>query len=74
MREMERLISTLFPEDGPKLVDIKFFPGEQPVTVEEFCAEVNSAFVQVDSGMVTALSGYEETFNTVSVEQFVSAA
>ena len=74
MREMERLVSTLFPEQGPKLVDIKFFPGEHPVTVEEFCAEVSTALVQVDSGLVTALPGYEENFNAVSVDQFVNGA
>ena len=27
MREMEQLIALLFPAEGPKLVDLKFFQG-----------------------------------------------
>ena len=74
MREMDRFVSTLFPKDGGHLVDIKFFPGEQPVTVEEFCEEVHSAFLQVDSGLSDALSSFREEAKRISVDRFLTGA
>jgi hypothetical protein len=71
MREMEQLIALLFPAEGPKLLDIKFFAGEIPVKVEEFCEEAHAAFVQVES---KAAADFPEDLNRVSVERFLSVA
>jgi len=72
MREMDRFVSMLFPTGGGQLVDLKFFPGEQPVTVEEFCEEVHSAFLQVDSGQSDPLTSFPETFKKISVDRFLT--
>jgi hypothetical protein len=74
MREMEQLVALLFPAEGPKLVDIKFFHGESPVKVEEFCEEAHAAFVQVDSSQSKAAIDFPEQLNRVSVERFLSVA
>lgn len=74
MREMEQLIDLLFPKEGPKLVDIKFFQGESPVKVEEFCEEAHAAFVQVDSGQSKHSETFPEDFPRVSVERFLANA
>ena len=74
MREMEQLVALLFPAEGPKLVDIKFFHGEGPVKVEEFCGEAHAAFVQVDSGQSKAVENFPEQLNRVTVERFLSIA
>lgn len=74
MREMERLISTLFPKEGPTLVDLKFFPGEQPVTVEEFCEEASSAFLLVDTQRTEATTSYHEDLRGISVDRFLAEA
>ena len=71
MKEIDRLVSMLFPEQGPKLVDIKFFPGEQTVTVDEFCKEVHSAFVQVDSGQSVSSPNFPEQLSRISVDKFL---
>jgi hypothetical protein len=72
MREMDRLVSMLFPVEGQKLVDLKFFPGEQSVTVEEFCEEAHAAFVQIDSGQSPAQQNFTESFSRVSVDRFLT--
>lgn len=74
MREMEQLIALLFPADGPKLMDLKFFQGESPVKVEEFCEAAHSAFVQVDSGQSPATGSFSEDLNRVTVEKFLASA
>lgn len=74
MREMEQLISLLFPTEGPKLMDLKFFHGETPVKVEEFCVAAHAAFVQVDSGQAPAESGFPETLKPVTVDKFLATA
>lgn len=74
MREMDRLVSMLFPKDGQGLVNLKFFPGEQPVTVEEFCEEVHSAFLQIESGQVSPLAAYRENVSQVHVDKFLADA
>ena len=74
MREMEQLIALLFPADGPKLMDLKFFQGESPVKVEEFCEAAHAAFVQVDSGQSVPASTFPEELNRVSVDKFLSTA
>ena len=71
MREMERLIDLLFPKEGPRLEDLKFFEGEKPVKIKEFCAEAHAAFVQVVSGRVKPSTGLDETCTPVSAEQFI---
>jgi hypothetical protein len=74
MREMDRLVSTLFPKGVQELVDLKFFPGEQPVTVEEFCEEVHSAFLQVSSSLSEPQRNFSENFRRVSVDRFLAGA
>jgi len=74
MREIDRFVSMLFPKDGGQLVDLKFFPGEQPVTVEEFCEEVHSAFLQVDTGQSDPLLSYHEESKRISVDRFLTGA
>jgi hypothetical protein len=72
MKEMDRLISLLFPKEGQRLVDLKFFPGEQQMTVEEFCEEAHSAFVQVDSGQSISAGNFPEELNRIGVDKFLS--
>jgi hypothetical protein len=74
MREMEQLIALLFPPEGPKLVDLKFFQGENPVKVEKFCEEAHAAFVQVNSGQSQAMESFPETLHRVSVDKFLANA
>ncbi|MDF3154770.1 hypothetical protein P3C58_22580 [Mesorhizobium sp. XAP10] len=76
MKEVDRLITLLFPEenDGSKVLDLKFFPGEQLVTVEEFCKEAHSAFVQVDAGQSNASQGFPENLSPVHVDRFLATA
>lgn len=75
MREMEQLIALLFPtEGGPKLMDLKFFQGETPVKVEEFCEEAHSVFVQVDSGQSRVTEGFPEDLNRLTVDKFLADA
>jgi hypothetical protein len=71
MREMEQLISLLFPKEGPRLEDLKFFEGESPVKIEDFCAEAHAAFVQVDSGRVQPATGIDEACVPVSADKFL---
>ena len=74
MREMDHLLSILFPKDGSELLDLKFFPGEQQVTVEEFCEEAHSAFLQVDSGQSAGQESFPEDLRRVHVEKFLATA
>lgn len=74
MREMEQLIALLFPKEGPKLMDLKFFQGESPVKVEEFCEAAHAAFVQVDSGQSTPTKTFPEELNRVPVDKFLANA
>ena len=74
MSEINRLAKLLFPEEsgGHRVLDVKFFPGEQPVTVEEFCEDAHAAFVQVDSGQSEASTGFPETLKPVPLQRFLS--
>ncbi len=72
MREMEQLIDLLFPKGGMKLVDLKFFPGECQVKIEEFCAEAHAAFVQVESGQSAPIANFRETLRRTTVEKFLA--
>lgn len=74
MREMEQLIDLLFPKEGPRLQDLKFFEGEKPVKIEDFCAEAHAAFVQVDSGRVRSTEGLEEVCVPVNADKFLKAS
>jgi hypothetical protein len=74
MKEMDRLISFLFPEEGQRLVDLKFFPGEHQVTVEEFCEEAHSAFVQVESGQSAPCTLFPENLIRIDVDKFLAGA
>ena len=74
MREMEQLIGLLFPTEGPRLEDLKFFQGEQPVKVEEFCEEAHAAFVQVESGRVVASENFPENLGRLPVDKFLADA
>lgn len=75
MKEIDRLVQQLFPveNDGSRVLDLKFFPGEQPVTEEEFCKEVHSAFVQIDSHQSVRAASYAEQLTPVAVDVFVTA-
>jgi hypothetical protein len=72
MREMEQLIDLLFPKEGPKLIDLKFFQGEAPVKVEEFCLESHAAFVQVDSGQSPIARNFPEELPFVLMDKFLA--
>jgi hypothetical protein len=76
MKEIDRLMSLLFPvENGSsKTLDLKFFHGEQPVTVEEFCKEAHSGFVQVDSGQSKMSVDFVENLLPVHVDKFLATA
>ena len=74
MREMERLIALLFPADGPQLVDLKFFQGETPVKVEEFCQEAHDVFVQVNSGQSEPAASFPEELRGLPVDKFLANA
>lgn len=76
MKEIDRLSKLLFPEgtEGSKIVDLKFFPGEQAVTVEEFCRDVHAAFVQVDSGQSEKSEWFTETTQRVHIDRFLVSA
>lgn len=76
MKEIDRLATLLFPEanDGSKVLDLKFFPGEQLVTVEEFCREVHSAFVQVDANQSAMSQDFDEELTPVHVDKFLATA
>ncbi|MBB4184895.1 hypothetical protein GGE07_001524 [Sinorhizobium terangae] len=76
MREMDRLTKLLFPEgtEGSKIIDLKFFPGEQAVTVEEFCKDVHAAFVQADSGQSEKSEWFHESTTRAHVDRFLMTA
>jgi len=74
MREIEQLIDLLFPKEGPKLIDLKFFQGEVPVKFEEFCLEAHAAFVQVDSGQSPIVQRFPENLPIVSLNKFLADA
>ncbi len=71
MREMDLFVSMLFPKTGEQLIDIKFFPGEEPVKLEEFCQEVHSAFLQADTGISPANNNFVETAHRIPVDRFL---
>ena len=48
--EQKRLIDRRCNDPHRRLVNFNIFPGERQCTAEELCAELNSAFDQVDSG------------------------
>lgn len=75
MKEIDRLVQLLFPveNEGSRVLDLKFFPGEHLVTVEEFCKEVHSAFVQIDSDQSVKSDGFHEVISSVPVERFLAA-
>jgi hypothetical protein len=70
---MEQLIDLLFPK-GHQLLNLKFFPGEAPVKIQEFCEEAHGAFVQVNSGQSVAANHFPETLPTVHVDKFLADA
>ena len=74
MKEIDRLVTLLFPaeNDGSKVLDLKFFPGEQLVTVEEFCREVHAAFVQVDARQSAISEEFAEELTPVHVDMFLA--
>lgn len=76
MKEMDRLVALLFPVEnkGSRVLDLKFFPGEHMVTVEEFCKDVHAAFVQIDSGQSGCSDRFPESFHTVHVDRFIALA
>jgi hypothetical protein len=70
----ERLMSVLFPEDGLKLLDLKFCRGRADViSEEEFAAEVLAAMTQCQLGLTTASESFPETLHKVDVRKVVLA-
>lgn len=52
MNEKERLLHTLFDSGHPVTKNIKFMRGDKPdISEEDFCREINSALLQVKSGL-----------------------
>ena len=74
MREIDRFVVSLFPANGSKLVDLKFFPGEEPVTESEFAEKAHAAFLQVDSGLLTGTENFAENLNRIPVDRFLVGA
>lgn len=71
--QKEQLISLLFRE-GVKPLNIKFFRfGCDPVTEEELCSEVNSAFKQKLDGSATVTNRFPETKEKVDVRARLAA-
>jgi len=75
MKEMDRLVALLFPQEnsGSRVLDLKFFPGEQLVTVEDFCKDVHAAFVQLDAGQAKVSAGFPEDMTRIPVDKFLAA-
>lgn len=73
MSEMENLANLLFPaeNDGAKVLDLKFFAGEEQVTVGEFCKAAHAAFVEVETGLSFKSDGLEENLSPLPVERFL---
>ena len=55
-------------------MDLKFFQGETPVKMEEFCEAAHAAFVQVDSGQSPAADSFPEDLQPVMVDKFLASA
>lgn len=73
MREMDQLTDLLFPKEGPRTEDLKFFEGEHPVKIEDFCAEAHAVFVQVNSGRSAPSAGLPEDLERLSVTRFLAS-
>lgn len=73
MAEMDNLISLLFPvgNDGASVLDLKFFAGEEQVTVGEFCKAAHAAFVEVETGLSLKSDELEENLSPLPVERFL---
>lgn len=74
MQESERFVASLFPATGPKLQNLKFFPGEDQVTLEDFSKETRSAFLLVDTGQSVGADSFPETLTRISVDRFVAGS
>jgi hypothetical protein len=75
MQDSDRFVASLFPANGPRLLDLKFFPGEeQEVTVSIFEEKAHAAFLSVDSGLSTGTDNFPESLNRVSVDKFLLGA
>ena len=72
MQEIDRFVSSLFPVDGPRIFDLKFFPGEEQVTIEVFCDEAHAAFL--NANLELGHDCFAETLNRVSVDRFINGA
>jgi hypothetical protein len=73
MREIDRLSKHLFPEQaqGSKVLDLKFFPGEELVTEDQFCEAVHAVFVHIDSGQAASSDSFPEISNQVLIDRFL---
>ena len=55
MSEMDRLLHTLFDDEGRRHLNIKFSRGSSDdISTEALCREVNSAFLLIRAGLVPA--------------------
>ena len=74
MQESNRFVASLFPEGGPKLLNLKFFPGEEQVTVEMFCEMAHSVFLLADTGQSEGKDDFPEQLTRVPVDRFMSVS
>lgn len=75
MSEKQRLLDTLFSNKKREHVNIKFFRQTSvgSVTAEEFCAAVNHALFQVDTGIVKGTSSFKEAHPQINVSMLKTA-
>ena len=62
MTEKERLLHTLFADEGRRHLNIKFSRGSSDdIPTEGLCREVNSAFLQIRAGLAPARSKFGDS-------------
>jgi hypothetical protein len=71
MTELERLVDRLCNDPKRKLLNFHVTRGEAVCTVEELCAELNSALDQVESGQATR-GAPKSGLAPMTVDEFLS--
>lgn len=74
MTEDNQLLRSLFGHEERTHQNVKFLRGaSEDISLQDFEAAAESAFIQVDSGMVARDERFEEGFNDVAVADFIKA-
>lgn len=76
MTEDNQLLRSLFghEEHGRVHQNVKFLRGtSEDISLQDFEEAAASAFIQIDSGMVTKDDSFHEDFNDVAVADFIKA-